>query len=206
MTRKILLILGLVAGALSLPAASSSPSVAGETGYRLGGITPVVLGGILENTDIPPTRYLVVRSSGGIVHLADELGQKLGNVTCVVDYAASAALQLILPGCKERYYLPWGKIQFHSAHVGVSGAVNMWWAQEAASRLEEANLLMIGRMLGSGLNITKDALYLHLMFETYADGDSITEVLGDWIRPISECAHCPLSWQKLTPSDEQLDL
>lgn len=194
---RLLSALLLVVGVLSITRASS----ASEEPYVLGGIKPVVIGDIAEDSIVLPSRFVVVQSAGGFVDAAHRMGDSLGNVTCVVDRAASAALQILLPSCKDRYYLPWTQLQFHSAHMGVQGGISMWWAEQAYLRLKAANARMVDLLLRSGIPLSSDMLYFHLRLETFVEAPAITTFFGDWMKPISQCHHCPLSWQTLTLED-----
>jgi ATP-dependent protease ClpP protease subunit len=62
---------------------------------------------------------LYINSSGGVIAAAQMIAEEMSrlNVTCYVDYAASAALQVIMPSCTRIYSNPGSLFVFHSAHA-----------------------------------------------------------------------------------------
>jgi len=184
--------------------ASVAPADAPEP-YKLAGITPVMLEDIGPYTSLEPTRILLVKSSGGVIDTAFSMVPHLGKVICVVGYAASAALQIVLPACDERYYLPWAMIAFHSAHAHIPVmpfrpfVINMWDAAELTKRLEADNRRMLRHMRASGIPFSPRELLKHIKEETVFRGPQISRAFGDWLRPISQCATCPISWKRLSP-------
>ena len=172
--------------------------------YKLGGITPVILEDIGPYTSLEPTRILVIKSPGGVINTAFSMVPHLGKVICVVDFAASAALQIVLPACDERYYLPWAVVAFHSAHAIIMVppfrpfAINMWDAAELTKTLEADNKRMLRHMLASGIPFSPNELLKHIKEETVFRGPQISQAFGDWLRPISQCASCPISWKRMT--------
>lgn len=193
---KLLVLAGTLCASLA-PASGPQP-------YKIGGITPVVLEGIGSFTPLEPTRILVIKSPGGVIDAAFSIVPHLGKVICVVDYAASAALQIVLPACEERYYLPWARVAFHSAHAQITLPpfqtlqLSEWDAVDLANSLAYENRRMLRHMLASGMPFSLKELVKHIREETEFRGPQISQAFGNWLRPISQCATCPISWKRLT--------
>ena len=163
---------------------------------ELGGVKTPMVGEVDRFFSIPPTKYLVINSPGGYVTTAFAAVHHLRNMTCVVSYAASAAWQILLPACKERYYLPWAVTAFHSTHVDMYGPMNMWDTTDLAVALQETNIKMTNHMLSSGFPMGPKEFFKHLKEETVSRGKELDRFYP-WIKPVSECNHCPLSWKRI---------
>jgi ATP-dependent protease ClpP protease subunit len=124
----------------------------------LEGIETPQLGDIGLFYPIEESEFYIFNSKGGIIDTAFAVGDRLKGKTCIIEYAASAALQILLPYCTHRYYLPTVKITFHSAHsvmqVFGSFTINMWDAEEIFNNLKAENLRMVRHMHGSGFPMT----------------------------------------------------
>lgn len=161
---------------------------------------PVFHGYVEEDTEIElDGNYIVIYSLGGNTDVAWEEGKKLQGKTCIVMSAASAALQILLPYCKERFYFPdKGSIQFHSTHLVYVGtcALNVYDAVEAVTSLTKSNTRMISHMLESGFPLSETWLHKALREEYLFKGKGL-EHLHPWLRPVTECFHCPTWLQML---------
>lgn len=186
--------------------ASAKPDKQEFPRYNLEGIQVPQLGQINEYYPIEPSRFYLINSPGGIIDTAFIAGVHLQGKTCIIKYAASAALQILLPYCKDRYYLPDAQIQFHSAHVVFFGfgsfMMSMWDAASIFESLVKDNKRMIQHMLSSGFPGTDKQVLQWAKDEVLWKGDDLGNFKG-WARPIHECRHCPLSWQKLGAPAEQ---
>lgn len=160
---------------------------------------PFIVGSIDVGMTIPPGDYVVIHSPGGRIDVAWQLGPQLKGKTCIIKGAASAALQILLPFCKERYYLPSGFVMFHSTHV--------MFPPDAM--FSQADLEMIAKDMA----LDTDRMIVHLM----ANGFPLSEAwlkkvvkeaslikgkgllhLHPWLLPVEQCFHCP-EWIKMLP-------
>lgn len=160
----------------------------------LNGVELPQLGPIGTYYPIEDGEIFVINSPGGIIDSAFMAGIRLQGKTCIVKHAASAALQILLPFCKHRYFLPDAMVQFHSSHVmyTVLGTImfSMWDAQEMADKLSEHNTRMIQHMIASGIPLLPQEILEHARKETIWRAPELGK-LGTWIQPIQECKHCP---------------
>lgn len=152
-------------------------------------------GTIQQDSTVPDSDYVFINSPGGLVYKSFEMVPQLEGKTCIVFNAASAALMIILPACKERYYVPNARLGFHSAVFFLMWfELNQWNAQEAASALAEANQQVLFHMIGKGVPFTPDVLQYHMQQNTVFDAETIN-VWEPWILPVEQCKHCP-DWTK----------
>lgn len=93
---------------------------------------------------------LYINSSGGVVDAAFFMADaiKFAKVDCYVDYAASAAFQIILPACSTIIFHPDSKVQWHSTHLAVSSdkPINTLIAQQLALALENYDRKMASHL------------------------------------------------------------
>lgn len=156
------------------------------------------LGEIHENTKIPEKDYVIIDSNGGDIYHAFDIGGEFKDKTCIVKKARSAALQVILPFCKERYYLPDAVIQFHSAGLspkdlakeGEFELLTEPLLMVILESIQYSNVIMTMHMIESGIPLTMEQIYIGLMKNTTISGLSL-KILHPWMLPISECSHCP---------------
>lgn len=171
--------------------------------------TSPYFGTIEQDSVVPEGDYLYIWSPGGLVDKSFELLPEVENKTCIVFGAASAALMIILPACKERYYVRNANLVFHSAvYFLLFVELNQWNAQWAAQQLAEANERVLLHMIANGVPFTVDQLKYHMRNNTWFHKGNIKE-WHPWILPVEECTHCP-DWTKMvqvkdaspTPSTE----
>jgi hypothetical protein len=171
----------LVAALLVLPAKSSTelPS------YVVGPIGPGFM--------VPNEEVVVFISPGGHIETAYRAAPMLKDKICVVKLAASAAFQILLPACKERYYTKEALLGFHSAHVMFPdgmGLMSPWMLNQIADNLQQTNDQMIGTMLMSFFPMSYSGIRASMKDELALFGEAIM-VLHPWIKPVSECTSCP---------------
>ena len=146
---------------------------------------------ISEDFTVPDNEGIVIiNSDGGHVAVAIDAAPKLYQVTCIVQRAASAALQVLLPACKERFYLPDASLQFHGAVVVGSGQLSEWVARDILTALSHANTFFVNFMLSSGFPMPAASIRTGLKNETLFEGKDLG-LLSPWIRPVSLCLTCP---------------
>jgi len=155
------------------------------------------VGEIKHDTKAPTTEYVLIRSPGGSIQAANEIAYTMHNKICIVQYAASAALQIILPACKERYYVRGAVLMFHSAgffaedfiHDYGKGFLNQTAFEIFYLTALDHNISMATKMLRSGYSAANaQAIVDDMLKETTIHLDK--KSLGDWIRPVEECTHC----------------
>lgn len=171
--------------------------------------TDPFFGVIEEDSTIPESQYVFINSPGGLVNHSFDLVPELKDKTCIVFNAASAALMIILPACKERYYVQNANLVFHSAVYFLTFVeLNQWNAEWAANQLAEANQRVLLHMIAHDAPFTSDVLQYHMKQNTWFHGEDI-KVWEPWILPVEQCYHCP-EWTKMiqlkpaspTPSTE----
>lgn len=153
-------------------------------------------GAIEEDSVVPEGDYLLINSPGGLVNKSFELLPDVEGKTCIVFNAASAALMIILPACKERYYVKNANLVFHSAVYFLFFAeLNQWNAEWAAQQLREANERVLLHMVSHQIPFTPEVLNYHMQQNTWFHGEDI-KVWEPWILPVEQCTHCP-DWTKM---------
>lgn len=87
---------------------------------------------------------LYINSPGGNIDTAKMIAEEMGrlNVTCYVENAASAALQIIMPACSRVYANPDSRFIFHSAHAMGMIMLSEMTAAEMVVHLKTHNELM----------------------------------------------------------------
>lgn len=171
----------LVAALLVLPAKSSVE------------LPSFVVGPIHPGFTVPSEDVVLFLSTGGLIEKAYLSAPALKNKICVVKLAASAAFQILLPACKERYYTKDAILGFHSAHVMFPdgmGLISPWTLNLIAEDLQQNNDRMIGTMLMSFFPMSYSGIKAALKDEMVLEGEAIS-VLHPWIKPVSECNSCP---------------
>jgi hypothetical protein len=171
--------------------------------------TSPFLGVIDERTPLPAEDYVYFLSPGGHVDKAFEMVPFFRNKTCIVFGAGSAALMILLPACKERYYVQNARVVFHSAvYLQVFGEVNQQSAEEAAEILRDTNQKMLLHMVQYGMPFEPDIIKEFMKQNTLFVGSEL-QVFHPWMVPVEQCQHCPF-WTKMlqvkpafpTPSGE----
>lgn len=153
-------------------------------------------GAIEEHSVVPEGDYVFINSPGGLVDRSFEMVPELENKTCIVFNAASAALMIILPACKERYYVQNARLGFHSAvYFLMFFELTQWGAEYAARELAEANQRVLLHMVQSGAPFTPDVIHYHMQQNTIFDAETI-HVWEPWLKPVEQCYHCP-DWVKM---------
>lgn len=87
---------------------------------------------------------LYINSPGGNIDAAKMIAEEMVrlNVTCYVENAASAALQIIMPACSRVYANPASRFMFHSAHTMGMMMLSEMTAAELVAHLKTHNDLM----------------------------------------------------------------
>lgn len=160
-------------------------------------VNNMVIGTIVEDFKIPPSEYLIFYSNGGNTDVAFMTGPALTNRTCIIKLAESAALQILLPFCKERYYLPEARVTFHASHIMAPHDVLLSREdlKSAIIVLESTDALMIQHMLNFQFPLSQVWLKGAVKGNFTIAGSGLQN-LHPWILPISECSHCPI-WLKM---------
>lgn len=154
------------------------------------------MGDIDEETVLDDSPYVFINSRGGLVDRSFELVPELKEKTCIVFNAASAALMIVLPACKERYFVEGARLGFHSAvYSGYFSQITEWSAKQAALNLAAANRRMMYHMIQHQAPFTPQELELHMRNNTLFTSDQI-RAWNKWILPVEQCEHCP-SWTKM---------
>jgi hypothetical protein len=149
-------------------------------------------------SSLPATgNYVFLFSPGGSVDGAFALVPQLKDKTCIVFAAASAALMIVLPACKERYFVQGAVVQFHSAGVVLPPAyfLNQWDARQLAIELERANLRIITHMVLHGVPWSPEFLDQAMKTDAVFVGEQLGQ-WGTWLRPVEQCTHCPF-WTQI---------
>lgn len=107
--------------------------------YLIGAITslnPGFTSNLATLKKLPPNTAVdvYINSPGGRIDQGFEFAKAIYrlNATCFVEYAASAAFQVVMPGCKKIVMAPKSRLQFHSAGQCVQGnkdaadILNLW--------------------------------------------------------------------------------
>lgn len=158
--------------------------------------TSPFFGEINHEATVPAGDYVFINSPGGLVDKSFEMVPELENKTCIVFNAASAALMIILPACKERYYVQNARLGFHSAvYFLMFWELTQWGAEYAAKELAEANRRVLIHMVQHGAPFTPDVIQYHMQQNTVFDAETI-HVWEPWIKPVEQCYHCP-DWVKM---------
>ena len=153
-------------------------------------------GTIEEHSVVPEGDYLFINSPGGLVDRSFDMLPDVKNKTCIVFNAASAALMIILPACKERYYVQNANLIFHSAVYFLWFVeVTQWSAEWKAQQLRKANERVLLHMVAHQIPFTPTVLDYHMKQNTWFHGDDI-KVWEPWIKPVEQCTHCP-DWTKM---------
>lgn len=157
---------------------------------------------ILLDTRIPDTgEYVYIYSPGGIIDKAFSLVPEVSNKTCIVFGAASAALMIILPACKERYYVTNAVFQFHSASAFIPPfmprgvMISQWDAEFLAAELARDNDRIVRFMLNNQVPFSEAWIRQQMKNNTVLVGNALG-YWSPWARPVSECIHCP-EWTKM---------
>jgi hypothetical protein len=156
------------------------------------------LGEIDLDTPLPDTgSYVYILSPGGSIDRAFELAEQVKGKTCIIFGAASAALMIVMPACKERYFVYNAIIQFHSAGVVLPPMyfLKEWDAAYLASELAKANLRIMRHMVLNGVPWSPEFLEVAMRLDLDFAGEELGQ-WGEWLRPVQECTHCPY-WTKL---------
>ena len=153
---------------------------------------------ILPGTQLPATGdYVFILSPGGSINDAFRLAEQVKDKTCIVFAAASAALMIVMPSCKERFFVNGAILGFHSAGVYLppSYFLTEWEAAELAQQLALANLRIKSHMVLNGVPWTPEFLELAMRTDTLLSGEDVGQ-WPQWLKPINQCEHCP-SWTRL---------
>lgn len=150
---------------------------------------PPALNTIKPDTQLPNSPYILIASRGGNVEQAFYLATLLQDKICIVLYADSAALQIILPACKERYYVPHANFGFHTAGRMINERhYSPWAAQAYYESIMKVNKRMADHMIKSGLSYTEETLLNHMKNDTIIKDMSFFK---GWIKPVEQCEECP---------------
>lgn len=145
--------------------------------------------------------YVFILSQGGTVDTAFSFVPELESKTCIVFAAASAALMIMLPACKERYFVTGAILGFHNATLVLPAlntspiSISQWDAEALALLLKLSNDKILKHMLERGTPFS-EAFLRKAMRENLVLTGSALMYWVPWLRPVSECSHCP-AWTKL---------
>jgi hypothetical protein len=153
---------------------------------------------IMPGTQLPATGdYVFILSGGGSIDDAFRLAEQVKSKTCIVFAAASAALMIVLPSCKERYFVKGAVLAFHSAGIYLppSYFLTEWDAAEFAKGLAEANLRIKSHMVLSGVPWDPTFIELAMRTDIVISGEDVGQWAA-WLKPVDQCTHCP-TWTQL---------
>lgn len=157
---------------------------------------------ISRPTELPATGdYVYIDSPGGEINRAFELASQVQGKTCIVFRAASAALMIILPACKERYFVKGALFVFHSASIFIPPfqlqgvMLSQWELEEIAIALSKDNERILRHMINNKVPFSEAWLKKQMQENTELSGEALRHWYP-WARPVAECLHCP-DWTKL---------
>lgn len=165
------------------------------------------LGEIGQDTVLPEGQYILINSPGGQVDRAFQLATQVKDKTCIVFNAGSAALMIVFPACKERYYMPNALFQFHNAIMMIPAfyprplAIDQWSAAELSFDLAVTNERILKHMLDNGVPFSEAWLRKVMRESSPIKGGSLRYWVP-WAKPISDCLHCPTYIKMLNVSQE----
>jgi hypothetical protein len=135
---------------------------------------------------------VLIYSPGGETDAAFVMAEQVKDKTCVVVGAGSAALMIVLPACKERFYIEGAFLQFHSANIMFDRMVglNQWDMEQFAAELKVLNNRILNHMLEKGVPFSEDFLKKAMREDTFIPHGGLRH-WHPWLRPVSECLHCP---------------
>lgn len=118
--------------------------------YLIGVISPNLLTIFtalqLESKPVNSSVNLFINSRGGDIDMAQGMADTIRTrqlwVTCFVDKASSAALQIVLPACHRIYMHDGTQLVYHDAHALVEGMISSATANEIRLDLIQTNRQM----------------------------------------------------------------